>query len=65
MCDQLLRDICDGRQYQDHKLESHDGPNLHILAYFNEVEICNPLESKAKIHKLGKLLIILYKDFLY
>ena len=52
-----MRDICDGWQAKEHNL---DGTlTIHILAYFDEVESCNPLASHAKKHKLGKSIILL------
>lgn len=29
---------------------------LEIFLYFDELEVCNPLGSKAKIHKLGEFM---------
>lgn len=49
----FLRDICDGDQFKDHILQSHHGPVLQVIAYFDEVEVCNPLGSHSKVHKLG------------
>lgn len=31
-----------------------DHPFLQVIAYFDEVEVCNPLGSRMKTHKLGK-----------
>ena len=36
-------------------------PPLEIIAYYDDVEMCNPIGSRAKKHKLGKLH---YQDFL-
>ena len=30
------------------------GHTLKVLAYFDEIEVCNPLGSHNKVHKLGK-----------
>lgn len=27
---------------------------LQIIAYFDEIEVCNPLGSRSGVHKLGK-----------
>ncbi|XP_028409272.1 uncharacterized protein LOC114531867 [Dendronephthya gigantea] len=49
----LLCDYCDGDDFVNHPLFSQDPYALQILLYFDEVEICNPLGSKANKHKLG------------
>ena len=54
--DGLLGDYCDGTAVQRHELFSQDGKGLQILLYYDEVEVCNPLGSKVKLHKLGKIL---------
>jgi len=51
--DGFLRDICDGQQGAEHPFS--DDKFLQVLAYFDEVEVCNPLGSRVKIHKLGIL----------
>ena len=51
--DELLSDYCDGTIYQSHDLFSTVPSSLEILAYYDDVEVCNPLGSRAKKHKLG------------
>ena len=36
-----------------HTLFSSDPHALQIIAYFDELEVCNPLGSHVKKHKLG------------
>ena len=36
---------------------SSDMPSLEIMAYYDDAEICNPLGSRAKKHKLGKCVL--------
>ena len=43
-----------------HPLFSSHRQALQIHFYYDDVEVCNPLGSKAKIHKLGKKMIINY-----
>ena len=43
-----------------HPLFSSHRQALQIHFYYDDVEVCNPLGSKAKIHKLGKKMIILF-----
>ena len=50
--DNILRDMCDGSVFKSHPLFSVD-KSIQIIAYFDEVEICNPLGSNSKKHKLG------------
>ena len=52
--DGLLADYCDGSVYKSHPLFSRNKQGLQIIAYYDDVEVCNPLGSKAKKHKLGK-----------
>ena len=51
--DGLLEDFCDGSLFKVHPLFSCDPCALQIIAYFDELEVCNPLGSHVKKHKLG------------
>lgn len=51
-----MKDFCDGSLYQEHPLFSTDPNALQIILNYDDVEICNPLGSKAKVHKLGMLI---------
>lgn len=53
--DDLLGDYCDGSVYKSHPLFSSDPTALQIIIYYDDVEVCNPLGSRAKKHKLGEL----------
>lgn len=48
-----MEDYCDGSQFKQHPLFSNEPHSLQIMLYYDEVEVCNPLGSSAKIHKLG------------
>ena len=50
---ELLEDFCNGRLFKMHPLFSSDPHALQIIAYFDELEVCNPLGSHVKKHKLG------------
>lgn len=50
--DGLLRTHMDGAEYQDHPLLQEDNV-IHILLYYDELEVANALGSKTVIHKLG------------
>jgi hypothetical protein len=52
----LLSDFCDGEVFRSHPLFSVHSTALQIF-YYDDLEVCNPLGSKAKIHKLSKLII--------
>ena len=52
-CDKLIKDFCDGFIYKGHPLFSIESTAFQIFVYYDDVELCNPLGSKAKIHKLG------------
>ena len=50
---EILGDFCDGSLYKMHPLFSAQPFALQIILYFDELEVCNPLGSSAKVHKLG------------
>lgn len=49
----VLKDMCDGSIFQSHLCFSIDKKAIQIIAYFDEIELCNPLGSSTKKHKLG------------
>jgi hypothetical protein len=51
--DSLLSDYCDGSLYNSHNLFSKDHTALQLIVYYDDVEVCNPLGSRAKKHKLA------------
>ena len=51
--DGLLGDYCDGTDFQNHELFVEHPKSLQINIYYDDVEVANPLGSKAKVHKLG------------
>jgi len=55
----LIGDFCDGSLYKGHPLfssatESDGTLYLQFVAYYDDVEINNPLGSRRGKHKLGK-----------
>ena len=56
--DMFLRDYCDRSFCKNHPLFSDDDTALQIVAYFDELEVTNPIGSYVNIHKLGCLLEI-------
>ena len=56
--DEYIADFCDGQLYKEHNVfQNKDAHDLQLIAYFDEVEVCNPLAGQAGIHKLGTSLI--------
>ena len=51
--DGIMRDLCDSSIFKRHPCFSTDNRAIQIIAYFDEVELCNPLGSNTKIHKFG------------
>ena len=49
-----LGDFCDACAYQTSPLFEKDPCALQIQLYYDELEVCNPIGTKAKKHKLGK-----------
>ena len=55
-----FHDYCDGEGFTTHPLFSAHNDALQIFLHFDEVELCNPLGSKVKIHKLGMYILFIY-----
>ena len=49
----LLNDFCDGQEFREHPLFTSDLSALQIIAYYDDIKVCNPLGSSSKKHKLG------------
>ena len=49
----MLGDFCDGSQFKAHPLFSTNPLALQIHLYYDDMEVCNPLGSNTKTHKLG------------
>jgi poly(3-hydroxybutyrate) depolymerase len=61
--DTFLADYCDGTVHKNHALFSADILALEIMAYYDDVEVCNPLGSRAKKHKLGMYMICVFFEY--
>ena len=48
-----LTDFCDGSIFESHSVFSSDPNALQIVAYYDEVEVVNPIGTYIKKHKLG------------
>ena len=53
-----LGDYCDGRAYKSHPLFSTDPVALQLIIYYDELELCNPLGSRRKKHKIGNNIVL-------
>ena len=51
--DGILADYCDGSLFKSNPLFVEDPSALQIQLYYDEIEVCNPIGSFAKKHKLG------------
>jgi hypothetical protein len=51
--DNLLYDLADGSTYKKHPFFKNNPNGLQIVAYYDEVETCNPLGSSSGKFKLG------------
>ena len=54
----IMEDFCDSPKAKAHSLFSIHSTALQILLYFDECELCNPLGSFRKKHKLGEKIFI-------
>ena len=57
--DGLIEDYCDGNRFKSHPLFSKDPRALQIIAFFDELELCNPLGTHVKKRKLAIVLFTL------
>ena len=55
----LLTDLCDGNLYKQHPLFGACTHSIQIIAYYDDVEVCNPIGSYVQTHKLGCLFFTL------
>ena len=55
----MLSDFCDGSLFQTHPLFSIHACGLQVIAYYDELEIVNPIGSYVCKHKLGCLFFFL------
>lgn len=55
-----MNDYCDGAAFASHPLYSVKKNALQIFFYYDELEICNPLGSKTKVHRLGMCYVCLF-----
>lgn len=53
--DGMLKDFCHGSTFANHPLFSEDPNALQIIAYFDELEVTNPIGTYIQTHKLGCL----------
>lgn len=44
----ILSDMCDGSLFNAHPVFKLDKCAIHVIAYYDEVELCNPLGSNIK-----------------
>ena len=51
--DGIIEDFCDAATFRNHPLFSQDPEALQIIGYYDELEVCNPLGSHIKKHKVG------------
>ena len=51
--DGLLREYCDGEAFKTHPLFTIYPNALQLMLFYDDIEVCNPLGSKARTHKLG------------
>ena len=58
--DQIVEDFCDSVQAKTHPLFSNDKTALQLLLFYDELEVCNPIGSSRKKHKIGNYVYIYY-----
>ncbi len=61
----LLHDYCDAKRYREHPLFSLNHSALQLIIYYDELELCNPLGSRRKIHKIGIIIMCMSHTCLF
>lgn len=56
---EVLSDFCDGSHFRSHSMFATHSKALQILLYYDDIEMCNPLGSHTKKHKLGNNLCVI------
>ena len=51
--DGVRRDFCDGEFFNNHPIFTVHNGALQIIVYYDDIEVANPLGSRAGNHKLG------------
>ena len=51
---QYPADVCDGELFKEHPIFSVNLEALQIISYYDEMQVANPLGSKAKNNKIGQ-----------
>lgn len=54
----IIASFRDGKKFTENELFMSHPTALQINLYYDDVEVCNPLGSKRKIHKLGRDLLL-------
>ena len=54
--DEIAEDFCDSIQAKTHPLFGNDKTALQLLLFYDESEVCNPIGSSRKKHKIGKFI---------
>lgn len=49
----MLNDFCDGSMFKTHPMFESNPNALQVIAYYDELEVVNPIGSYVKKHKLG------------
>lgn len=49
----FLSDFCDSKVFKSHPLFSIRHDALQLQLYYDDIEVCNPIGSHRKVHKLG------------
>lgn len=58
--DNIMEDYCDSVKFKTHPLFSSNRQALQIILFFDECELCNPLGSFRKKHKLGEIYLVCF-----
>lgn len=61
--DDIMEDYCDSVKFKTHPLFSSNHKALQIILFFDECELCNPLGSFRKKHKLGEVCLVCFHTY--
>lgn len=51
--DDVVEDFCDSVHAKAHPIFGRDKTALQLLLFYDELEVCNPIGSSRKKHKIG------------
>lgn len=59
--DDIVEDFCDSIHAKSHPLFGNNKTALQLMLFYDDLEVCNPIGSSRKKHKIGiNMCVLLY-----